>query len=874
MTTNVCPQCECPIPREGSRFCNQCGADLRTLVPASTSAALPTVSTISESATLVDVSNAELPDAVALPVSAPLKTAQTNITMTVSQDETKSANNQPEATLHILLRDGNVIERDLTSVETKFGKNPNNEIILPDASVSGTHALIKFENGVYVLNDLGSRNGTFLNDVRVAEPRPLQHGDLIKMGHCTLTFRLKEAENTISMPRTVLLGDLQPPPPPPAPPAPKAPAMTEDSLAQALASSGLVAQAEIDRLRGTGAKGRRLYRALLEDKLVTEIGLRDLMSRTFNLVPVELKTMEIDAQTALRLRPEFLRERLICPVVSQQPDRLMLAVADPTDKATLDEIERLTRKPASLRLAMPSEIAAYVAGFFTPRLIGVLPSGEKIETLLNQPELEIGKAPHNKLVISDPTVSSTHAIVLTRDGGYSVVDLGSSNGTFVNGKQLGSEAHTLQHGDKIQLGQVLLTFRNPAETTENKTARLSLDALEEIRRRAAGRPEAAGPRTDPSAWQIQTPAAAPVAAATDDSEKKKKKNKEKDKNSWLSANSLSRILAQVLGALISLGGAVYLIRSSSQTDKPSSGGGGNSGVSQSHQLTSPGAWEDFSTGLFGGTIEASGVSFAPGLNGVLFVSDNRAGEVLWMQLDETGKQTGSIKKIPLGVNFKDPEAITYGNSYFYLLTSQSDPQDGEQHIIVRFDFTPETQTLRGQPEVITGLRNFLLQNVSELSSLGAPAGMQGGLNIEGIAWDPNNERLLLGLRSPLIGTQAVLVPLKLRDPRGPFTLENLKVDDPHVIVLSLETHGVRDITYDARLKNFLIISGAPETAPKTDFGLWEWSGQPDAKPIKVMTLDDKMKPEGITSASIGGRNFIFLVGDSGGYLKIDYAGAH
>jgi hypothetical protein len=129
--------------------------------------------------------------------------------------------------------------------------------------------------------------------------------------------------------------------------------------------------------------------------------------------------------------------------------------------------------------------------------------------------------------------------------------------------------------------------------------------------------------------------------------------------------------------------------------------------------------------------------------------------------------------------------------------------------------------------------------------------------------------LLLGLRSPQFGTSALLVPLKLRDPRGPFTPENLKIDQPEVIPLSLEGQGVRDITYDSHLRSFLIISGAPETAPKTDFGLWEWNGQ-NSTPTKLMTLEDKMKPEGVTSVTINGQSYAFVVGDSGSYLKLDY----
>ncbi|MCI0392710.1 MAG: DUF3616 domain-containing protein [Acidobacteria bacterium] len=791
--------------------------------------------------------------------------------MVVPKDDAKLP--RPEALLHIMMRDGSVIERDLSENEVKIGKGPQNDIILSDASVSSVHAMISFEGGAYKINDLGSRNGTLLNDARITEPRAIQHGDLIKMGHCALTFRLKEAGDTLSMPRTQILGAIGTPVPPPAPPTPKPAVLNEDALASALFSSGLVAQSEIERLRGNDARGRRLYRALIEEKLATDTGLRDLMSRTFNIPPVELKTMEIDAGAATALRAQFMRERLVCPVVTQ-PDRLALAVADPTDKATIDDVERVTRKKAALRLATPGEISAHLDSFFTPRLVGVMPSGEKVEASLNQLETEIGKASHNRVVLSDPTVSSTHAIVLARDGGYNIVDLGSSNGTFVNGRRLGNESHILSHGDKIQLGQALLTFRNPSETVENKTARLSLEALEEIRRRALTRtlpPDSQpGVRTDPASWTPpQSVQSGPIATANGDDKKKKKKDK--DKNSWFSANALSRIVAQVLGAVVTGVITIYLIQTGMrQNNPPPNGGGGGSPTSKIVRNES--SWESFSTGLlsFGKTVEASGVAYAPGLNGVLFIVDSSENEAHWMQLDENGKQVGSIGQIPLGINFKDPEALTYGNSFFYLITSQSDSKDSAGNSIARFDISPETKTLRGQPEVISDFRSFLLQNVTSISAIGAADGPRGGLNIEGIAWDPNNERLLLGLRSPQIGGQAVLVPVKLRDPRGSFTRENLKVDQPEVIVFPLESHGVRDITYDSHLRSFLIISGAPETAPKTEFGLWEWNGQPDSKPTKLMTLEDKMKPEGVTSVTINGRSYAFVVGDSGSYLKLDY----
>src|SRR5882672_1797264 len=545
---NVCPQCKAPIPREVSRFCNQCGADLRPIYPP-----LTPIDANRPGAPLESYETpSEMPEKAVAPNSSALRQSPQRTTMVVPKDD--AALPRPEAMLRIVLRDGSVVERDLTQNEVAIGKGPQNDIILPDASVSSAHAIIRLEDGLYKITDLGSRNGTLVNDTRINEPRVIQHGDLIKMGHCALTFRLKETGDTLSMPqRTLIMGVTGTPIPPPAPPTPKPAALTEDALAAVLVSSSLAPQSEVERLRGRDARGRSLYRALIEEKLATETELRDLMSRTFNVPPVELKTMDVDAPIATALRQQFLLERLVCPIV-MQPNQMALAVADPTDRATIDEAERVTRKKASLRLATPSEIAAHLGKFFNPRLVGVMPSGEKIEATLDQLETEIGKAPHNRIVLSDPTVSGTHAVVLARDGGYNIIDLGSSNGTFVNGRRLGNESHVLQHGDKIQLGQALLTFRNPAETVENKTARLSPEALEDIRRRAMTPSSALAVRTNPNLLPV------PLAALGDDAleEKKKKKKKKKDERlqaAWV--GGISRIVAQVMGVLLTVGISIY-----------------------------------------------------------------------------------------------------------------------------------------------------------------------------------------------------------------------------------------------------------------------------------------------------------------------------
>ena len=73
--------------------------------------------------------------------------------------------------------------------------------------------------------------------------------------------------------------------------------------------------------------------------------------------------------------------------------------------------------------------------------------------------LTIGRLPDNQLVITDPKASSRHAEIRQDADGYTLTDLGSMNGTFVNEQQLVSkEPHTLNSGDVIRIGDTRFTY--------------------------------------------------------------------------------------------------------------------------------------------------------------------------------------------------------------------------------------------------------------------------------------------------------------------------------------------------------------------------------------------------------------------------------
>jgi len=271
----------------------------------------------------------------------------------------------------------------------------------------------------------------------------------------------------------------------------------------------------------------------------------------------------------------------------------------------------------------------------------------------------------------------------------------------------------------------------------------------------------------------------------------------------------------------------------------------------------------------GGTFEASGVAHVPGTDGVLFVDDGRNEEVFWMRLDEGRKQAGAIEPVKLGTSVIDLEGITTDGTHFYVVGSQSKSKGGDLAGLVRFRFDAHGQRAEGV-EPISGLKSFLAENVAELRGMKNRKYKDGGINVEGLAWDARGRRLLLGLRSPVVDGHALVVPLRLRDPQAAFTSDNLEVEGAKAIRLPLGGAGVRSIEYDERAKAFRVITGAGPNAERMDFKLWEWDGDA-ARPVlrEAGTFDRRLKPEGVTRVSSAGRDFTFIVFDTSGYAATD-----
>ena len=95
------------------------------------------------------------------------------------------------ATYRLILKDREVA---LHAGENLLGRVENGVAWLDSPTVSRRHARILIEDGAAILEDLGSKNGTFLREERIAAPVPLADGDVFRVGRVRMTFRTRGAE--------------------------------------------------------------------------------------------------------------------------------------------------------------------------------------------------------------------------------------------------------------------------------------------------------------------------------------------------------------------------------------------------------------------------------------------------------------------------------------------------------------------------------------------------------------------------------------------------------------------------------------------------------------------------------------------------------
>jgi hypothetical protein len=276
---------------------------------------------------------------------------------------------------------------------------------------------------------------------------------------------------------------------------------------------------------------------------------------------------------------------------------------------------------------------------------------------------------------------------------------------------------------------------------------------------------------------------------------------------------------------------------------------------------------------------ASGVALV-GRRRFVFVDNHDSTALFEFALDADRTVERILRRSLVGVaegELGDPEGLTRvdmdGETYLIAASSLcvERPSGSRRHVndgLVRVRYTPDGDL---DAEAMDGFREWLLSNVPSLAEAGQREPDAGGLNIEGLTWDPRGHAMLFGLRGPATPGRITVIKVPV-DPGGAWTTEAL--DAPSVLLAripqSTATQGIRDICYDEQTGGFVILLGRSLSQGDEPFQLCTWDGNSDEVRRVDVKFHRTMKPEGVTTFSSGDEKKILIVDDGGGYAVLDY----
>jgi NADPH-dependent 2,4-dienoyl-CoA reductase/sulfur reductase-like enzyme/pSer/pThr/pTyr-binding forkhead associated (FHA) protein len=368
----------------------------------------------------------------------------------------------PSATLSV--EGGQTIE---LGALTRIGRRPEMDLVLADTMVSGAHAEVRLIGEVYAVADAGSRNGTFVNEQQVTAPTTLADGDTIRVGSTKIAFALPQPAPVPAPAPSVSAEPTSDIPPSPVGPAVSGLFVRPESLEE----TGIPGTGISGALEGGGRRYELLGSQIslgrdpqaevsIEDPAVSythaqitlhagELYLRDLGSRNGTWVNAQLVTTphRLRDGDVLHVGETDLAFRSVGGRDAEAPSaiaRAPVATPGPPPVAAPEPPPAAPAEPAAPKALQLRVESGPLAGQTFP---------------LAPPEVVIGRDPDADISISEGTVSWRHAKLAPSASGWSVTDLGSTNGTAVNGRALeANREHPVEPGAEVRVGEVALRF--------------------------------------------------------------------------------------------------------------------------------------------------------------------------------------------------------------------------------------------------------------------------------------------------------------------------------------------------------------------------------------------------------------------------------
>lgn len=352
--------------------------------------------------------------------------------------------------------------------EVLLGADPSSAVPLAVPGVLPRHAKLKsLPDGQVVITKAVPEADVLINGVRLgAEPTPLLHGDKVEVAGQELTFVDERRSGSTQYVQAM-------------------------SLPQAMAQ----AKADAKGGRATGNTGGRVVSltdgreyAIAGASLVfgrdascdVVVAGKDVSRRHAEIMPTPRGYLLVDSSTNgtsvndVRVEGQRLLARADIITIGEEKFRFYADTAAPPSPPQNPPPGPAASAPSAASPLPPTKDAPAVGGKLKETVHGVpaapRPSGAMLANfivragtlkgqrlIVKTPVVNIGRADYNDIVLPDESVSTTHAKLQRREGVWVLVDLDSTNGTFVDGDPVKGES-ALAPGATVRFGDVSAVF--------------------------------------------------------------------------------------------------------------------------------------------------------------------------------------------------------------------------------------------------------------------------------------------------------------------------------------------------------------------------------------------------------------------------------
>lgn len=305
-----------------------------------------------------------------------------------------------------------------------IGRTKSVAVSIPDGSVSREHARIELQGDNLLLIDLGSSNGTFVNNLRLKDPHILEDGDIITLGRA-IKIRFEELQAAM-FPETIV-GDHQ-----------------------ETGQHTIIASASVPETSGTETLIGESPSTPLPPQLIVSIG--GVGSQVHKLVGEDLALGRASTNDIVISHQIISRNHAYIRKTSNGYD--IEPLPEITNAIFLDgkKVEKRTPLYHGARLRVggtrPGELVSLV--YIAPDG-GTDQQGSQAIQFKDRNLVTIGRDRENDIVLNVPTVSRFHAQVERVGRRYRINDLRSANGTFVNDQMIEQKAW-LKPEDTVRIG--------------------------------------------------------------------------------------------------------------------------------------------------------------------------------------------------------------------------------------------------------------------------------------------------------------------------------------------------------------------------------------------------------------------------------------